>query len=209
MCCGPLDRQQTLADANVLQLETQGPCFIELPVRLPNDVLPYENAGMTRGFLSQEAGLDVLVKRLFARIPSMGRPCWETFLANGDVGEGGAIAFRAFQAVVGMPEDVALELRCHEIDREAVKAKFVELIDAGSDLILACREVREMLSQACDATIAAAIEGTDSKAQSKEDMQQVRYGDGGCEGEGYRRYHRRRVCRPVFVWSLPFCSPNE
>lgn len=55
VCCSPLDRQQTLADANVLQLVAQGSCFIELPVRLPDDVLPYENAGMAGGFVSQEA----------------------------------------------------------------------------------------------------------------------------------------------------------
>ena len=209
MCCSPLDRQQTLADANVLQLATQGSCFIELPVRLPDDVLPYENAGMAGGFLSQEAGLDVVVERLLARIPSMGRPCWKAFLANGDVGESGTIAFGSFQAVVGMPKDVALELGCHEIERQAVKAKFIELIDTGGDLILACRKVRETLSQVCDATAVAAIEGTDSRARSKEGMHRDQYGDGGCEGEGCRRYLRRPKCQRVFSWCLPFCSWNE
>jgi hypothetical protein len=58
---------------------------------------------------------------------------------------------------------------------------------------LACRKVREMLSQVCDAAAVAAIEGTDSRARSREDMHRDQYGDGGCEGEGCRRYHRHLV----------------
>lgn len=209
MCRGPLDRQQALADANVLQLAAQGPCFIKLPVRLPNDVLSHKDAGMSGGFVIQEARLDVVVKRFLARIPGMGRPCWETFLANGDVGEGGTIMFREFQAIVRVPKEVVLELGSHEIEGQAVEAQFVELIDTGGDLILACRKVREMLSQACDATGAAERRETDSRAAMREDMRLDRDVVGGYEGEGYHQYLRRLVCQPVFSWCLPLCVLKE